>query len=301
MATSVGAKLAAALRALDQLARPARAARPTATAAPADLRALVHRLGEPAILGHHPGRVGHELDEPLPAGRRPRARAARARRGPSKRVLRERLEQVAPWSGSGDRRCRRRPRHRRAISSICASSPCSANCAAGRLAAPCSRLRRASARWARGCRFRRADRRICDGPHTNGTRIPYSYPETGTQIPIIRQQQGTTGEQRMTAAQEFERRRVDRAGAAVRGAVRRRPRRLDRQRRPADDRRRRSPSPRTTSRGSSTPTCSPSAASCCSAAGSPTCSAAGGCSWPAWSLFALASLAGGFAEHRGRR
>ena len=47
--------------------------------------------------------------------------------------------------------------------------------------------------------------------------------------------------------------------------------------------------------GSRAPTRSPSAASCCSAAGRPTCSAAGGCSWPAWSLFAAASLAAGLA------
>ncbi len=93
---------------------------------------------------------------------------------------------------------------------------------------------------------------------------------------------------------------VARARAARDGAVRRRPRRVDRQRRAAVDRHATSTSRRTTCPGSSTPTRWSSAASCCSAAGSPTCSAAGGCSSPAWSCSPLASLAGGLAADRHR-
>ena len=70
------------------------------------------------------------------------------------------------------------------------------------------------------------------------------------------------------------------------GPVRRRARRVDRQRRAAVDRPRPATSPRRTCPGSSTPTPSPSAASCCSAAAWPTCSAAAACSWPASSCSA---------------
>ena len=86
--------------------------RPTDSAAsPQTYGALVHRLGEQPVLGHHLGRVGHELDEPLPAvlglqrPRGPPRRGARSAPGRGPRA-------GSPWSGSGGRRCRRRPRRR---------------------------------------------------------------------------------------------------------------------------------------------------------------------------------------------
>ena len=86
---------------------------------------------------------------------------------------------------------------------------------------------------------------------------------------------------------------------ARRGAVRRRARRLDRQRRAAVDRPRPRLLPGRTCPGSSTPTRSSSAASCCSAGAWPTCSAAAACSSSASILFAVASLLGGLSPERG--
>ena len=75
------------LRPVDQRRR-SRSSNPTAssTASPQIRGALVHRLREQPVLGHHPGRVGHELDEALPAVVRLERVAGAPRRGASKRA-----------------------------------------------------------------------------------------------------------------------------------------------------------------------------------------------------------------------
>ena len=89
------------------------------------------------------------------------------------------------------------------------------------------------------------------------------------------------------------------AGAARRCPVRRRPRRVDRQRRAAVDRPRPELLPGQPVVGRQRLHARPSAASCCSAGGWPTCSAAAACSSIGLVLFAVASLAGGLAQSEG--
>ena len=69
--------------------------RPTASAAWPHISAvLLHRLGQQAVLGHHLGRVGHEVDEALPAVRGLQ-RPAPFRREALEADLSERLEEVS--------------------------------------------------------------------------------------------------------------------------------------------------------------------------------------------------------------
>ena len=145
---------------------------PTRSAALAGrARELVHRLRERPVLGHHPGRVGHELDESLPRILDlERMRGPPAAR-PSKRSSASASQQVllgrevavdgadADPGGAGDLV---HLRVEAVLGELLARARSSTR----------SRLRRASARWARApvvgvdlLSSVALVRRLCDRPH----------------------------------------------------------------------------------------------------------------------------------------
>ena len=157
-------------RRVDQADRLGRAA--------ADLAALVHRLGEQPVLGHHLGRVGHELDEALPAVLGLECLARPARPGPRSAPGRG-PRAGRPWSGSGGRRCRLRRRRRarcrrsgrRGRARRTARAP-----TRGRSPGCGARRRAGDGRGRSGRRSHRRGRRVMLRTwNANGTKVPLSY------------------------------------------------------------------------------------------------------------------------------
>ena len=221
------------------------------------------------------------------APRRPPRR--RARPGP-RSASRSGPRPGRPWWGSGGRRCRRRPRPSRAMSSICASLPCSAKQLAGGLE---HRVAVAAARRRAATRAPGALRASSMGVVRDVCVVVVTQTESEFRIVYNRNRNSasdyaTNFGHECTGGYSDD----DRARSTARSAgwalallcawpsswsSSTPPSSTSRCRRSA-----RAPaSPRRTSPGSSTPTSSPSAASCCSAGAWRTCSAAAASSWRA--------------------